>query len=123
MEYRQVGTNFWKDSYTHKLSTMEKLAFLYLFTNDRVTLCGIYELPDDFAKVELGITQEDYDKIKIKFAADSKYLFYKEYVYILNFARHNTFSTADNVIRKCQKQFNAIPMNIKEYFFEEVPFI
>ena len=41
---RVVKTSFWSDSYIIDLSPTEKLLYLYLFTNDFIDLCGIYEL-------------------------------------------------------------------------------
>jgi hypothetical protein len=44
MTNRYINTNFWKDNYIADLDPSEKLLFLYLITNPRTNIAGIYEL-------------------------------------------------------------------------------
>lgn len=115
MKTRLIYTKFWEDSYICSLSFKEKLAFLYLFTNSRVNLCGIYELPDKFIKVDLDFSQEDIDKMKKKFEEDGKFYFYQGYVKILNIEKYNQFSGEKNEIAK-NKELSMIPDRVSKYF-------
>lgn len=116
MKYRQISSTFWEDGYTLKLSDKEKLFFLYLFTNPKVSMIGIYELPDILILPTLGCTLEELEKMKKKFEKDRKYFFYDGWVYINNFVRYNRYSPAPNVVNVWVEQFNSIPQNILGYF-------
>ncbi len=122
MKHRQFKTDFWRDSYISKLTHIEKNLFIYLFTNDKVNMCGIYELPDRFILTETNTTQEELDSIKKKFAGGFKYFFYKDWIYIANYGEHNRFSTAAPVIEAFEKEFTSIPKDILKYFFRCSPY-
>lgn len=117
MKYRQIETNFWEDSYILELTNSEKIFFIYLFTNDKVNLCGIYELPDRVICSTLGATLGELANLKLKMEKDNKYAFYKNWVYIVNFSDHNKYSPAPNVILSFKKDFNRIPKDVLNYFF------
>ena len=69
---RMINTRFWNDDYASNLDPTEKLVFLYLLTNDRSTLAGIYELPKKIMAVETGIETEMVAKILSRFEDDGK---------------------------------------------------
>jgi len=113
----KFNTNYWYDNYVCALTKNQKLLFLYLVFNSRVDKTGIYELPDKFIQNDLDITQEELNSIKQKFEKDCRFHFYKGWIYITNFSEHNTFSTAPNILLTYKKEFDAIPLYVKEYFF------
>jgi len=65
---RYIKTDFWSDSYIETLDPTEKLLFIYLFTNDRLDLCGIYEITLRKISFETGINEENLVKILTKFS-------------------------------------------------------
>jgi len=116
MKYRQIATNFWEDGYVVDLNNLEKTAFIFLFTNHKVNMVGIYELPDKIISSTIGATLEDLCKIKKKFENDRKYFFYNGWIFINNFSEHNKYSPAPNVVKTFLKDFNSIPQEILKYF-------
>lgn len=116
MKYRQIKTSFWEDGYILELSCLEKLLFLYLFTNPRVNLCGIYELADRTICYTLGCTLEELVFMKKKLEKDNKYAFYKGWVFIVNFTDHNKYSSAPNIVKSFLADFNSIPKEVINYF-------
>jgi hypothetical protein len=116
MKYRQIATNIWEDSYALELNDKEFRAFIYFFTNHRVNMVGIYELPDRIIRYTLGATLEELDKIKQKFETDRKYFFYKNWIFINNFSKHNHFSSATSIIDTYINDFNSIPQDILKHF-------
>lgn len=120
MKYRQIETCFWEDGYILELTPAEKLCFIYLFTNDKVNLCGIYELPDRIICSTLGATLEELTDFKNKFTKDNKYAFYKGWVFINNFADHNKYSPAPNVVKSFLKDFNSVPQEVLNYFLNNL---
>lgn len=117
MKYRQLKTDFWEDGYILDLDNEEKLLFIYLFTNDKVNMSGIYELPDRIICSTLGLTLEKLSLLKTKFEKDNKYAFYKNWVFIVNFAEHNEYSSAPNILHSFIRDFNAVPTEIATHFF------
>lgn len=120
MKYIKFNTKFWYDGYVSSLNPTEKLFFLYLFTNPRVDKTGIYELPDRFIESELNIDHAQLLQLKAKMEKDNKFYFYKDWVYIVNFAEHNKFSTAENIVKDYKKEFDSIPKEVKDYFIKEL---
>jgi hypothetical protein len=116
MKYRQIATSFWEDGYTLKLSAIEKLFFLYLFTNPKVNMVGIYELPDPLILPILGCSLDNLSKLKLKFEADRKFFFYDGWIYINNYVKYNRYSSAPNVIKSFIDDFNKIPLKTLNYF-------
>ena len=125
MKYRQIETKFWEDNYILSLSNKEREFFLYLFTNSKVTLCGIYEISNKTIIYNLGYTAEELNDFKNRFQLDGKYVFYKGWVYIINFHKYNFFSPAPNILKAFIKDFNLIPPEITEYFLNKlnIPYI
>lgn len=119
MKYRQIATSFWEDGYTLRLSALEKLFFIYLFTNPKVNMVGIYELPDPLILPILGCSLDDLSKLKTKFEADRKFFFYDGWIYINNFVKYNRYSSAPNVINSFIQDFNKIPQKILNYFITD----
>lgn len=118
MKYRQIKTSFWEDGYIYDLNSTEKLVFMYLLTNPKVNMCGIYELPDKIISSTLDITLDELTILKQKFESDSKYYFKNGWICIVNFTEHNEYSSAPNIVKTIIKDFNAVPMPIKDYFFD-----
>jgi hypothetical protein len=116
MKYRQIATSIWEDDYVLGLTDKELKAFIYFFTNHKVNMVGIYELPDIIIRYTLGATLDEIKQIKKKFEADRKYFFYKNWVYINNFHKHNSFSSASSVINTYLKDFNSIPQEVLKHF-------
>ena len=114
MKTRIIYTKFWNDNYISNLNHREKLAFLYFITNEKVTICGIYELPDKYIKMDLNLTQKELDRIKQKFAKDNKFVFIDGWIKIVNFELYNNFTGNLNEKAK-EKELALIPEKIKGY--------
>jgi hypothetical protein len=114
MKTRMIYTRFWIDDYICSLSHKEKLAFIYFFTNERVNICGIYELPDKYIKIDLELTQNELYKIKEKFSKDSKFIFIDGWVKIINHDSYSKFTGEFNEKAK-EKELALIPQEIIQY--------
>ena len=116
MKYRQIATTFWEDGYTLELNDKEKVLFIYLFTNPKVNMVGIYELPDRLICATLGASLGDLKKMKAKLEKDKKFAFYNGWVFINNFPKYNRYSSAPPVIEAYLRDFNSIPQKVLNYF-------
>lgn len=84
-----LSTSFWNDGYTANLDPTEKLLFIYLLTNERSTLAGVYQLPIKIMAVETGIDTEMVRKILARFEDEEKISMKDGWVAIRNFSKHH----------------------------------
>lgn len=112
MKTRIVHTKIWKDEYFCSLSRAEKLAFLYVLTNENANLLGIYELNDMEIKLWCGFTDVELTDIKNKFTRDGKIIFYKGWVKIVNHDRYNSkYLSGSNVVAR-ERELTLISQDI-----------
>ena len=114
MKTRIIYTRFWHDNYISELTPKQKLTFIYLITNEKVNVCGIYELPDKYIKFDLDLKQTELDKIKQKFMNDGKFVFIDGWIKILNYEIYNKFVGEKNKVAK-KKEMSLIPIKIREF--------
>jgi hypothetical protein len=88
---RYINTRFWDDDYIGDLAPLEKLMFLYLLTNSCTNILGIYEITDKRISFDTGIQRQDVKAIMDKFASDGKVKRIKDYVVMINFAKHQEY--------------------------------
>lgn len=96
MKTRIIHTKLWKDGFIAGLSPTEKLVFLYYLTNDKVNLIHCYECADREVCFDTGVNAEQLRNAKEKLAQAGKVLFYKDYVFLANANKYETFSGEKN---------------------------
>lgn len=109
---RYIKTDFWSDSFIESLDPTEKLLFIYLFTNDRLDLCGIYEITIRKISFETGINEERVQKIISKFSEKWKIHYIDWYICVINFTKHLQMNPS--VILWIERSKNLIPKPILE---------
>lgn len=117
MKTRIIHTKFWEDGYISQLKADEVLAFIYLLTNPRVNLCGIYELPDN--QILLPISKERWVAIKEKFMSDKKFVFVDSWVRIINYEKYNCYTGEKNVVAR-ERELLLVPEQVKGYPIDTV---
>lgn len=112
MEYTPVHNRFWADGWVRQLNALDRYLFLYLLTNGRAKLTGVYELPIDLMASESGIDEKDL-RISMLQRLEPK-IYYKEgWVIIINYQGHSVNSSPD--YRKgVGRSFYEIPTKIRE---------
>lgn len=111
MKTRIIHTRFWQDSFVSTLSKTDKLIFIYLLTNDRVSLTGIYELPDKYIKADLEVTQKELDETKQKLIKNDKIYFLDGWVRIVNHDKYNSYTGEKIEIAK-EKEIQSVPSKL-----------
>jgi hypothetical protein len=111
-----IYTKFWYDNYISALSAKEKLLFIYLISNEKVNICGIYEMPDKYILLDTGLKQKELEIIKEKFMQDGKFAFIDGWVKIMNFDNYNSFSGELNDKAK-EKELAIIPQEILDFIY------
>ena len=101
-EYRQIHIQIWKDSWFLGLESDLKLLFIYLFSNERSELSGVYELPMAVIAFETGLSDETIEEGLRYFEASGKVAcdFESSYVWVRNLLRYNAKNTGSIKIRR-----------------------
>ena len=72
---RSVNTKFWEDPFIEDLTPSEKLLFLYLLTNPKANLLGVYEISLKKISYDTGLNNETIRKAFERFAKVQKAFF------------------------------------------------
>ena len=88
-KYRQVHTHMWKDPWFLDLEPKHKLFFVYLFTNERASISGLYELSKRVMMFESGLTASEIDAAFQAFAANEKAFFADDVVWVVNLRKYH----------------------------------
>lgn len=114
VKVRHIKTSFWNDPYIEALQSIEKLLFLYLFTNPLVELCWIYEITINKICFDTKLTEKQVTDTLLKFTQDRKILYVGGYVNVINFKKHvNLNPSVEQGIRRSEL---LIPETILEEF-------
>ena len=109
---RSVSTAFWSDPFVEELSPSEKLLFLYLVTNEKTNMLGIYESSVKKIAFETGIRKDDVLKHLKGFERVGKVKYINNYVVLVNFMKHQNFNT--NMKKSAIDIYNNLPNMLKE---------
>lgn len=114
-KYRLIKRAFWSDEWIATLNAGQKLLYIYLLTNERTTLCGIYRVSIRYMSFETGIPEEHVAAYLEVFAKAHKVYFVDGWVKILNYQKHQSGSPL--VKKGIERELSEIPENIKEYIY------
>ena len=92
-EYRQIHVQIWKDSWFLDLPSEHKLLFVYLFSNERASVSGIYDLSIKVMVFETGLEPGTIRAALATFAEADKVLCENGIVWVKNLRRYNASSS------------------------------
>jgi len=108
---RYIDTRFWHDNFIReKLNPFDRYPFLYFLTNDKTSICGIYELPISIISSETGIEKETIFKMLKRL--DGKIYYIDGWIYIKNFAKYQN-SNSPKIKIGIEIELSKIPFNIR----------
>lgn len=97
---RYIADSFWSDSWIEDLDPLEKYLFLYLLTNQYVSVSGIYELKEKRMAFETGIDRDMVIKILGRFQDAGKIFYEDGMVFIVNFIKNQNIKNAEDNLWK-----------------------
>ena len=115
MKTRILHTRFWQDNFVCSLSKNEKLLFIYLLTNDKIGLTGIYECPDKFIRMELELTEKELNMAKDKFQKSGKFYFDNGWIVTVNVNKYNNYVSSPKVKMAYNKELKNVPEKLKKF--------
>lgn len=87
--FRQVHTKIWKDDWFLELQPIHKLFFVYLFTNECASICGLYELSKRVMAFESGLTYQEIDEAFATFVDTEKAYYQDNVVWVANLRKYH----------------------------------
>ena len=114
MKTRIIHTKVWKDSWYVSLSKDAKFLWMYLLTNDKINISGIYELTDREILFDTSIDTSVLESIKKEL--NPKAIFYKGWVKITNVERYNKYRNSPSNEIAFNTELTYIPSDICKVF-------
>lgn len=108
---RSVSTAFWSDPFIEDLTPNEKLLFLYLVTNEKTNMLGIYESSIKKIAFETGLKKEEVNKALKGFERVNKVKYINNFVILINFMKHQNFNV--NMKKSAIDVYNNLPKELK----------
>jgi hypothetical protein len=71
---RFIDSHFWSDTWVDGLTRDERFFFMYLLTNDKTSIAGVYEIPLKMIAFESGFTQAEVLELFRKLRAKVHYV-------------------------------------------------
>lgn len=122
MEYVTVKTRMWQwNEYVGQLLAEDyrlALCYLYLFTNDKITISGVYYILPEHIALDLRLETDFVKKAFKRFEKDGKILYRGHYLFVKNFLKNQYYHKSPSVKQKAMEQVMKAPPEIVEEFFK-----
>jgi len=109
---RSVSTAFWSDPFIEELSPNQKLLFLYLMTNEKTNMLGIYESSIKKISFETDIPKVSLKKDLELLVSRGKVKYIDNYIILVNYMKHQNFNV--NMKKSAIDIYNALPNVLKD---------
>jgi len=107
-DYRQIHTRIWKDTWFIELEPCAKLLFIYLFSNERASVSGIYELPVKVIAFETDLDKSDIVEMLAQFEQAGRIRYENGIVWVMNLRKYNA-NPSPKVAVRIERDLDEIP--------------
>jgi len=94
-DYRQIHTKIWSDEWFLDQEPDGKLLFIYLFSNSRSCLAGIYDIPLKVISFETGLAPDRILELLAAFGEAGRVVYQDGYVWIPKMIAYNAHNLAN----------------------------
>jgi hypothetical protein len=108
---RSISTAIWSDPFIEDCTASEKLLFLYLITNEKTNMLGVFELSNKKISFETGICIETVENALKRFETLSKVLKINDFIILSNFLKNQNFNK--NMMKSAIQIYNNLPKKLK----------
>ena len=98
-DYRQIHTKIWNDEWFLDLDSQEKLLFIYLFSNPRACLAGIYDIPLRVIAFDTALDLAVIAEALKKFESKGKVFYDNGWVFIPKLVKYNAGNIASPKVK------------------------
>ena len=110
---RIIKDEIWDDEWFYDLDPVEKLVWIFLLTNARCNIAGVYKLNYKWAARMIGLDLDIFQKIINRFVRDERLFLLEDWVVIKNFTKHQAKNPS--VIAGIKRTIDELPDDLKEY--------
>ena len=115
---RSINTVVWSDPWFEVLEPTAKLLFIYLVTNEKTNMLGVYEISIRKVSFETGISSKDINRHLVEFEKSNKIKYEDNRVLLLNFLKHQNYNL--NMMKSAIRTYNKLPSGLKVGDMNEV---
>lgn len=109
-DYRQIHTKIWNDEWFLDQEPDAKLLFIYLFSNPRACLAGIYDIPLRVIAFDTGLSLDRVKQLLADFEQRGKAQYENGWLFVPNLMRYNASNLqSDKVITNIKNTLDLIP--------------
>ncbi len=108
---RSVNTNFWSDPFIESLTPSEKLIYLYLITNEKTNMLGVYEVSIRKMSFDTGIDKGTIEKALKGFETIGKVKYINNFIILTKYLKHQSFNL--NMKKSAIDCYNNLPESLK----------
>lgn len=94
---RYVNTDLWEDPYIQSLRPLQRYLFIYLITNPKCNIAGVYEITTVTIKRLTGLTDRQIAEYMQKFTADRKMVYRDNWLVLANAPKHQEWQSSKSV--------------------------
>src|SRR5690554_458210 len=92
-DFYKIHSKIWTDSWFYELDIYQQHLFIYLFSNSRATIAGIYELPIAVMAAEIKMAPEQIRECFTVFEAAGKAFYQDGVVWVKNLRQYHETSS------------------------------
>ncbi len=118
MKVGYIQTSFWGDPFIQELEPDAKLLFIYLRTNTRTSICGMYEISLRTMEFETGIKKKRIEEILAILEKAEKVRYHIGYIYLINMVKH-MHKPSPQLLKGIENEKNKLPSEILAYFSQK----
>lgn len=116
--FRQIHITIWKDPWFLALHPPHKLLYIYLFSNERTSVSGLYEIAPAVINFETGLEQEHVDTGLAYFSDSEKIEYENDVMWVRNLRKYNATSS-EKVKTRILADVQQVPDGIvKQHYIE-----
>lgn len=104
---RIIKDELWSDDWVYDLDPSEKLLWVFLLTNERCNILGIYKISTSWISSMIGIEKKKTEIMLDRFEHDGKILQVQSYIIIVNFVKNQSHNPS--VIAGMQRILDSLP--------------
>jgi hypothetical protein len=114
---RYFNTSFWNDPWVRTLTCQERDLFIYLLTNERTNIAGVYEIAQDRIAFDTRLTPRVIVAAMATFEGAGKAYYRNGWVVMRNAPKHQSL-TSDKTLKGIQRILAAVPQEIEDLLYE-----
>lgn len=110
---RVINSKFWSDSFVvDKLNPLDRYLFLYLLTNEKTNLSGVYELPLRTIANETGLEKEEVLRMMERLRGKVEYK--DGWICLVNFTKHQNTENG-SIAKGIENRLSELPLEVRKW--------